>query len=362
MRIRDVLKLEGSYRVMGVEGGWMVPFHGPASLTADGMARWTANGVLDKKAVLSGRDVIVTGIVDDADCDRVCALFNTLDGGVNEFTYSKYIGDSEGKKEKKAMADMNIRIARRLVRLAKAILAADGDAPDAGLDSELARKKADIEAKLAAMHQQYEDALGERNAEYERAKEEYRTACAKMKVAVDDFDRRTGWSRQLDACAAEIEAFKNAGGSVESLQSEFDISSGISKNPSYKEWLMWVIQKLHHEDEDEFKEFEEVYLNHLDTFRKNTTKIKTSCDMLGAEKKSWSDKMTDLYGEQGMKMPKADEERTAGVLDWLGGLFRRIRSVVVDFIGVSRQNAKELDAFAASINRLVAQSQRMGGI
>lgn len=260
----------------------------------------------------------------------------------------------------------NIKIAKELVRIAKAIIATgDEDIPPEEL--ELARKKAEIEAKLAAMHQQYEEALGERNAEYERAKEEYRTACAKMKVAVDEFDRRTGWSRQLNACAKEIEAFKNAGGSIENLQSQFDISSGISKNPSYKEWLMWVIQKLHHEDEDEFKEFEEVYLNHLDTFRKNTTKIKTSCDMLSAEKKSWSVEMADLYDEQGMKMPNAEDDgRTAGLLDWLGNkigkLFRKIRDFVEDFIWSSEENTTELRIFTKSINRLVAQSQRMGGI
>ena len=170
MRIRDVLGLEGAYRIMGVEGGWMVPFRGPAVLKADGLARWTANGVLDKKVVLSGRDVIVMDIIDDADCDHVCALFNTLDGGVNEFTYSKYIGDTGKGKEKQAMADRNIKIARELVRLAKAIIADGGEDIPAD-ELELARKKAEIEAKLAAMHQQYEDALGERNAEYERAKE-----------------------------------------------------------------------------------------------------------------------------------------------------------------------------------------------
>ena len=357
MRIRDVLGLEGAYRIMGVEGGWMVPFHGPATLKADGLARWTANGVLDKKVVLSGRDVIVMDIIDDADCDHVCALFNTLDGGVNEFTYSKYIGDTGNKKEKQAMADMNIRIARQLVRLAKAIIA-DGDDGIPADELELARKKAEIEAKLAAMHRQYEEALGERNEEYERAKEEYRAACAKMKIAVDDFDRRTGWSKQLEACAAEIEAFKRAGGSVESLESAFDISSGMSKNPSYKEWLMWVIQKLHHEDEDEFKEFEEVYLNHLDTFRKNTTKIRTNCDLLGAEKKSWSDEMGELYDEQGMKMPRAEDDgRTAGIADWLGKWadrwFKMIRDAVSDFFYSSIDNSKKLKEFAASMNSLV---------
>ena len=371
MKVRDVLDFDGTYWITGEEGGWKIPFHGPANLTVDGFARWTANGVLDKKVALAGNSVIVKGIIDDRDCDHVCALFNTLAGGVNDDTFEKYTGN----KEKQAMEkNVNFRVARELVRLAKSMLMAEGDdVPAAGssIDPELARKAAELSAKLGEMHDQFKSALGERNEEYLRAQEEYKAACAKMKVAVDDFDRRTGWSKQLSACAAEIEAFVKAGGAIKDIQSDFDISSGASKQPSYKEWLMWAIEKLHDENGDEFKEFEEVYLKRLDTFRKNTTKIKTACDMLSAEKKSWSDEMAELYDEKGMKMPKAsvDSARNAGfmdlasgVMDWLSGLFSKIRDVVMDFIGSSRRNAAEMDMFAATIRRLNANSNRMGGI
>lgn len=92
MTIRDLLDKGFSVDITDESGAWACPYEGK-KLTADGVARWSADGTLDIEIELQGGNAIVTGVQTEEQLESVCALFNTLAGNVNEYTYNKYVAE-----------------------------------------------------------------------------------------------------------------------------------------------------------------------------------------------------------------------------------------------------------------------------
>ena len=91
MRVRDLLETDMSVDVEDEQKTWRCPFDGKARLTPDGVARWSAIGTLDLPVTVQGNVAVVSGLDTDEKEKAVCALFNTLAGNVNEYTYGKYV-------------------------------------------------------------------------------------------------------------------------------------------------------------------------------------------------------------------------------------------------------------------------------
>lgn len=96
IKVRDLLDMDISINVTDdFNGQWNADFKGPVELTADGIARWSMNNILDKEIAFKENKAIVQGIKNDNECKQLCSLFNTINKNVNDATYQKYI-----KKEK----------------------------------------------------------------------------------------------------------------------------------------------------------------------------------------------------------------------------------------------------------------------
>ena len=96
IKVRDLLDMDISIDVTDdFNGQWVADFKGPVKLTVNGIAKWSANNILDNEVVFTNSKAIVKGIKNDNECKQLCSLFNTINKNVNENTYQKYI-----KKEK----------------------------------------------------------------------------------------------------------------------------------------------------------------------------------------------------------------------------------------------------------------------
>lgn len=94
--VRDLLNMDISINVTDdFNGQWIAEFKGPVKLTANGIAKWSIDNILDKEIEFNKSKAIVKGIKNDNECKQLCSLFNTINKNVNDNTYKKYI-----KKEK----------------------------------------------------------------------------------------------------------------------------------------------------------------------------------------------------------------------------------------------------------------------
>lgn len=101
MTIRDFIRRDFGREIKvtgGCDGKWMSIYRGPVELTSDGVARWSANGVLDLP--IDVKDGVATVVCDDdtIDGDDICSLFNTISGQVNKFTRRKYVVEADSDK------------------------------------------------------------------------------------------------------------------------------------------------------------------------------------------------------------------------------------------------------------------------
>ncbi len=92
-RVRELLDTDISVDVENEQKTWTCHFDGKAKLTADGVARWSVDGILDLPVTIQGNIAIVSGLDTNDKEKAVCALFNTLAGNVNDNTYKKYVDD-----------------------------------------------------------------------------------------------------------------------------------------------------------------------------------------------------------------------------------------------------------------------------
>lgn len=91
--VRDLLKRSMNIIVINdYDDNSEIMFQGPVELTVDGIARW--GHILDKQVMIDEGRALVLDIQDNNECDDLCALFNTINGRVNKYTYKKYIGEN----------------------------------------------------------------------------------------------------------------------------------------------------------------------------------------------------------------------------------------------------------------------------
>ncbi len=88
MKIRDFIDGGIKANVKDADGRWSIFVDGSCRLTPDGLARWA--DVLDCELHLSGKDAVAS-IIDNGQEKKICSLFNTLAGNVNENVFSKYV-------------------------------------------------------------------------------------------------------------------------------------------------------------------------------------------------------------------------------------------------------------------------------
>lgn len=271
------------------------------------------------------------------------------------------------KKTKKAMREAAIRIqnkennmrddaflrkaASELMIAAKMCMAFDDDgtqgAPAEAAPVVSSDKAAELSKRLDDLYDQFDAALSDRVKEYNAAAARYKLAEQQMKDAISEFNKETGWNKQMTACEQEIAAFEKAGGLISEIKTKFDLSSSVSLQPSYKEWLKWVLETL---GADLFKH----YLDRLDTFKKNTIKLSNNCKLADQQLKEWSDEAKSLYGDAGLKLPKAsvtaagltDTLKSVGqnVADFTKRIFNSLKNSVLDLINSFTSSADSMEA------------------
>ena len=90
-KIRDLLDSDLSVDVTNEKQTWSCPFKGSKRLTVEGVARWSAGGILDLPVEIDGDKAIIHNIKSREDENSVCSLFNVLANRVNEYTYKRYV-------------------------------------------------------------------------------------------------------------------------------------------------------------------------------------------------------------------------------------------------------------------------------
>lgn len=92
LTVRDLMDMKIELNMTdNFKGNWTIKFKGPVKLTEEAYARWNLYGVFDKKVLINGNEGIILDINNDYECKHICALFNTISGSVNDYTYKKYI-------------------------------------------------------------------------------------------------------------------------------------------------------------------------------------------------------------------------------------------------------------------------------
>lgn len=255
----------------------------------------------------------------------------------------------------------DIRIASSLVKMARELLVTDDEASENGSQSDdaikndLEREKKHIEDNLDMLYNEFQDALGERVKVYEAAQAQFKKIETEMSQAFSAFKKATGWEAQMKSCAREIEAFEKAGGLVSEIRTSFQLATGKSMQPSYKEWLRWVVAAF---DNDEVK----AYVSKLEVFKKNTVSLSGICKQADVKLNEWSDEANELFDEEGLKLPTASKEAGA-VSDFMKGAWEKLKSwayKLFDEIGKSiskladscNGNAKEMEMMAAAMERM----------
>lgn len=366
MTIRELLTRKGSFTATGVGGQWAVDFVGPVKLTRDGMERWS--GILGKECELyededreNWKIAVVKGIENPETRDEVCALFNTIAGNVNAFTLAKYRElTTEEKNEDNEIRAMLAREIRRIAWLVVEGAAGSGEEDENHQDLESMR--AEIEADLANAHDMITGSLAEYEKDYENAKREYEKAKRKLEREFDKFDKKHKWTRMIEACKAKIDAYRNAGGKVEDIKTKLSVKVDESAQPSYKQWLIWVIA---HFKNDEF----ESYFKQLDTFKKEQTSISAVDNVIRVKWSKWKDTAVKMFESVKRRLPPSTKtsDRAALAPDFSGW---RAFSVgddgtdpVAEFILQCEVQCGVLGSISAAIDEAVAEYDRLvGGI
>lgn len=92
LKIRQLLQKKVNVFIKYIyDDSFQLQFFGPVTLTSDGIAKWSMNGILDLKVILIGAQVIIQDKLNENELNDICSLFNTIAGNVNEDTYNKYI-------------------------------------------------------------------------------------------------------------------------------------------------------------------------------------------------------------------------------------------------------------------------------
>lgn len=233
------------------------------------------------------------------------------------------------------------KIAADLRKIAKELIAYDGDA-----------EALKIGTKLDDLHDQFEKALGERVKIYNDALAVFEAAEKEMKEAYASFKKTTGWDKAMKSCEEEIAVYEKAGGDIGKIQSKFKIASSKSKQPSYKEWLELVATTFNNA---EFKK----YMNLLANFKKNSVTLSNNLKMADTSFKEWDDEMKKLYEERGLALPKASV-KTAGIKDivkdiakFVGNIFGKIGKAFATLIGAFDKSASDMQAESKKVAKLL---------
>ena len=92
LTIRQLLTKKFDIEIIsGLDDSFKLTFSGPAQLTPEGIARWGANGTLDRTLLLDNNQAEIIEVLNKTQIQDLCSLFNTIAGNVNEHTYNKYI-------------------------------------------------------------------------------------------------------------------------------------------------------------------------------------------------------------------------------------------------------------------------------
>ena len=90
--VRKLLSLNINLQITsGIDDTFIAYFNGPVQLTNDGNIRWTSNGVFDIQLLIDGNHGSIINVLSDEQLKNFCALFNTINGNVNKYTYKKYV-------------------------------------------------------------------------------------------------------------------------------------------------------------------------------------------------------------------------------------------------------------------------------
>ena len=369
MTIRDLLTRKGSFTATGVGGQWAVDFVGPVKLTPDGLERW--KDVLGKECEVhededreNWKIAVVKGIDNSETRDEVCALFNTIAGNVNAFTLAKY--RELTTEEKNEDNEIRAMLAREIRRIAWLVVDGAVGSGDEGDDSEEPRDldsmRAEIEAELANAHDMITGSLAEYEKDYEKAKREYERAKRTLESEFHKFDKKHKWTRMIEACKAKIDAYRNAGGKVEDIKTKLSVKVDESAQPSYKQWLIWVIA---HFKNDEF----ESYFKQLDTFKKEQTSISAVDNVIRVKWSAWKDTAVKMFESVKRHLPPSTKtsDRAALVPDFSGWRVFSVgedgTDIVSEFILQCEVQCGVLGSISAAIDEAVVEYDRLvGGI
>ena len=126
------------------------------------------------------------------------------------------------------------------------------------------------------------------------------------------------------------------------------MSSDKSKQPSYKEWLLWVIKEF---DYDEFK----AYVSKLEVFKKNTIKLTNSCALADQAFKQWDEEMVKLYNDNDMKLPTASVKTGGIVSDFISFIqkgFARVINGIQNLIGSLSSSTRDMSQSILKLEKI----------
>lgn len=231
----------------------------------------------------------------------------------------------------------NVKVAKELIKMAKSLIAFDGD-----------KDAVAIQTKLDDLYNQFETNLSERVKAFHDAEAQFEVAKQAMKDAYSAFDKDTGWSKMMKACSEEIAAFQKAGGDIGKIQSKFKIASAKSKQPSYKEWLELVATTFNNAEFDK-------YMKLLEVFKKNTVTLSNGLDMADAKFKEWDDEMVKLYEERGKKAPKASKTAAVkDVVDFAKNICKKLASAFEKLVKSFDNSKDKMEEQSKKIAKLLA--------